>query len=197
MISRTGQALKVGGFEAAQPMAEQAGKNLFAVQKAEPLIQQIEDNGGKANIRQQAELAANVAMIVAGSSGVLTDQRMNEFMPASAMKKYGGWKEYWTNTQEPVDFSGFLPQMKDLVAREKLAAQGTMNAASQLGINIMSAAGQGDRARGIQSGRDVSPLMNPNAPKAPEGRIRVRDLKTGSVGSILISDYDPNRYGKL
>ena len=161
-VAKLGQALKVGGFDAAQPMAEQANKNLGNVQRAQAAIDQITANGGVANQRQRAELSAAIAQITSNSQGVLTDDRMNQFMPKSAAAQFNNWKEYWTNENGPTNFSGFLPQMQDLLIREKQANQGISNAASQLGINIMGATGQPGQASAIVTGRNNSPIFNPN-----------------------------------
>lgn len=205
-VAKLGQALKVGGFEAAQPMAERANQNLLLGQKAQALIDQIVAQGGKANIRQQAELGRNMAALVATNSGVVTDEGMNSMIPNTAMKKYGGWKEYLTNEQEPVDFTGFLPQMQDLLTREKTVNLGMSNAASQLGINIMSGTGQPGQATTITNARNQTPVFGNNAPTnqivTPPGAqntemIRVRNIKTRQTGNMPKANFNPSIYQQL
>lgn len=212
-VAKLGQALKVGGFDAAQPMAEKANTALGAITRAQQLIDQITASGGTAIQSQRAELAKAVAAISANGTGVVTDDSMNQFMPQSAKAKFGNFTSYWTNENQPIDFSGFLPQMQDLLTREKQANQGISNAASQLGINIMSGTGQPNQAAIITKARAQSPIVssntpmtvptNPNPPQqapnlsgAPQGLVRVRNLQTGQTGRIA-PGYDTTKYAPL
>lgn len=155
-VAKMGQILKVGGFDAAQTAAESAVKNLGNAQRAQAAIDQITANGGMANQRQRTELAASIAQISSNSSGVLTDEKLKQFLPASAKGKFGNVLEYWTNENQPVDFTGFLPQLQDLLTREKQANQGIFTGAQQLGINLY----------GTQNPKAV-PLLNKNMATNP------------------------------
>lgn len=136
-VAKMGQLLKVGGFDAAQEAAKKAVANLGFAERAQAAIDQIMAAGGIADQRQRAELATSIAGLAGNGASVVTDDKMNKFLPDSARGKFNNVVEYWTNERQPVDFTGFLPQLQDLLLREKDANKGIANGAASLGIDIL------------------------------------------------------------
>lgn len=168
------QKLDVGGFDSIKPALANAGKTLGAIEKAQGIIDQIVANGGTAIQSQRAELATALATITANGQGIATDTKMNEFMPSSAKAKFGNLASYWTNQNQPMDFSGFLPQMQDMVSREKKINQTVFQQGLQLGQGIYGLSNpQGAQAIGAVSA--ANPLVGsgntppPATQAAPSG----------------------------
>jgi len=159
--------LQVGGFNAAQPLVESSFKNVGLANRAQAAIDQINESGGVANQAQRAELAAALGSLTGQNAGVLTDERMNQFLPQSAKAKFGNWVAYWTNENQPIDFTGFLPQLQDLLTREKQANQGMIQAGQSLGMNILAQTQPGP-AKALQTNFNANPLVNSAPTPAPK-----------------------------
>lgn len=171
MIDRAGAmkltaAAKVAGIDGLNSVATAATKNLSLITRASQLIKQIEDSGGVAIQAQRAELASVLGAVAGQNNGVLTDEKLNQFLPQSAKAKFGNLVAYWTNENKPIDFTGFLPQMKDLLGREQEANKVISNAGTAPGLALL-ATQYPELADVIQKQRAVNPLVGNPPPPAP------------------------------
>lgn len=168
---------KMGGGDYIQKAGSQAMTNVLAAKKAQALVDQIDSQGGQANIRQRTELAASLGQLAGSGQGQLTDEKMNQFIPDTLRGKVAGWQEWWSNSNANMDFSGFLPQMKDMLNREMDANQSFANNAAQYGTSIANQVRPGS-GNIISTARANNPILGTqpggvNAPAAPQ--------QTGSV----------------
>lgn len=117
-------------------MVQSAAKDSFGrlanINRAQQLLDQIQNQGGAATIRQRTELASAVGRSI-NPTGVLTNEALNLYIPNTLKGKFGNFSEYLSNESTPVDFTGFTGELGGLLQREKEVNQGLIQSASQFG----------------------------------------------------------------
>lgn len=174
------------GAKGLQDTSNAALKNVGLINRAQQLVKIIEDNGGVATQPVRAELAAVTGTVAGQNNGVLTDERMQQYLPQSAKAKFGNLASYWTNEFQPVDFSGFLPQFKDILDREKTANQFVAQSGNLQGLNVLATQFP-EIAETLRKQQATNPLygapqMTPTGQPLPNNAPAPRPIATPNAG---------------
>jgi hypothetical protein len=180
-LSAQKAATQYGGGAAAQPAIKESFNRIAQVQRTRGLLDQIRNQGGRANPQQRAELAMSTARTL-NPSGVLTNEAMDMMLPQSAVGKYGNAMQYMQNAPYDTDFAQFANRFSDLLDREEV-----------INKKIVQSGGQ-YAAPFARFGADVQPPEdmggsqgNPNIPTGvpgqgtgtPQGMVHIRDSQGG------------------
>lgn len=159
-------AMKYSGAGSAQTAIRDSQSRLANLTRAKQLVDQIKAQGGKADIRQRTELASSVGRSL-NPTGVLTNEALDLYIPQSLRGKVGTFQEYLQNQAVPVDFTGFLGPLSDLLDRE-----------SDVNVGLIKSFGSAYSGPGLTQLKQVNPrlaeqvektIQNPPNPRSASG----------------------------